>query len=130
LGHEGQAVDARRRLAALKGYEDDARKQEAALWLGEHLSRTDPDLARAYLWNAMTWSYNSGNGDLRGRVTRAIDDLRHARGGDRATPGDTLPRGETPRSIPCEGLLHIFAVLLLPFDYRMSKLVLLVPSTA
>ncbi len=49
LGHEGQAVDARRRLAALKGYEDDARKQEAALWLGEHLSRTDPDLARAYL---------------------------------------------------------------------------------
>jgi hypothetical protein len=35
LGHEGQAVDPRRRLAALKGYEDEARKQEAALWLGE-----------------------------------------------------------------------------------------------
>ncbi|MGP0070270.1 MAG: serine hydrolase [Isosphaeraceae bacterium] len=78
-GHEGQAVDARRRLAALKGYEDDSRKQEAALWLGKHLSRTDPDLARAYLWNAMTWSYNSGNGDLGGRVTRAIDNLRLTR---------------------------------------------------
>jgi hypothetical protein len=97
-GHEGQAVDARRRLAALKGYEDDGRKQEAALWLGKHLSRTDPDLARAYLWNAMTWSYNSGNSDLRGRVTRAIDDLRGTRrvSLERGS-SDTLRRGEAPR---------------------------------
>ena len=98
-GHEGRALDARRRLAALKGYEDDSRKQEAALWLGKHLSRTDPVLARAYLWNAMTWWYNSGNGgDLGDRATRAIDDLRHACGeAIERPPGDTAPRGDTPR---------------------------------
>ena len=98
-GHERQAVDARRRLATLRGYEDDPRKQEAALWLGKHLSRPDPDLAMAYLWDAMTWWYNSGNGgDLGGRVARAIDDLRRTR---REVTGrgssDTLRRGETPR---------------------------------
>jgi hypothetical protein len=70
----------RRRLASLKGYEDDSRKQEAAFWLGKNVGRTDPDLARTYLWNAMTWWYNSGNGgDFGGRVRRAIDDLRLAR---------------------------------------------------
>jgi CubicO group peptidase (beta-lactamase class C family) len=98
-GHERQAVDGRRRLADLKGYEDDARKQEAALWLGEHLGRDDPDLARAYLWKAFTWWSNSGGGgDLGGRVTRAIDDLRRTRRGaiERGS-SDTLRPGEAPR---------------------------------
>ncbi len=90
--HERQAVEARRRLAALKGYEDDARKQEASVWLGEHLGRSDPDLARAYLWNAMTWWYNSGNGgDLGARVTRALDELGPTRrGAIERCPSDIL----------------------------------------
>ena len=99
-GHEGQAVDVRRRLAALKGYEDDSRKQEAALWLGKHLSRTDPDLARAYLWNARTWSFNSGNDDLGVRVTRAIDELRQTRGTASPRPSSDAPR---PRETPPQG---------------------------
>jgi hypothetical protein len=96
---EDRAVEARRRLATLRGYEDDSRKQEAALWLGKHLSRNDPNLAMAYFWNAMTWWYNSGNGgDLGGRVTRAIDDLRRTRReAIKRGSSDTLRRGEAPR---------------------------------
>jgi hypothetical protein len=92
MGHERAIVDARRHLADLKGYEDDSRKQEAALWLGKHLIRENPELAGAYLWSAMTWWYNSGNGgDLGRQITRAIDELKFARshdqGGDRAVDG-------------------------------------------
>ena len=80
-GHSRLANDARRRLANLKGYEDDSRKQEAALWLGNSLLQENPDMAAAYLWNAMTWWYNSGNGgDLGSRVTKALDEMRNTRG--------------------------------------------------
>lgn len=81
-GRDGEAIKARKRLASLTGYEDDLRKQESALWLGEHFGREDPKLGLSYLWNAETWWYNSGNGgDLGRRATRAIDDIRHARRG-------------------------------------------------
>ena len=81
FGDKRSALDMRRRLAELKGYEDDYRKQAAAFALGNYLSSGQPDRARTYLWNAMTWWFNSGNGgDLGGRVTRAIDDLRRTRG--------------------------------------------------
>ena len=54
--------------------------QEAALWLGVHLGQDNPDRAYAYLRNAMTWWFNSGNGgDLGARITRALDDLRTTR---------------------------------------------------
>ena len=85
LRHEGAAVEARRQLADLKGYEDDSRKQEAALWLGRHYSRDNPELAAAYLWRAMTWWYNSGNGgELGHQITRSLDEIRARRG--HATP--------------------------------------------
>jgi CubicO group peptidase (beta-lactamase class C family) len=77
LRHELAAVDARRQLANLKGYEDDYRKQEAAFWLGNHFGRAHPDLARTYLWNAMTWSFNSGSsGELGRQITRSLDEMR------------------------------------------------------
>jgi CubicO group peptidase (beta-lactamase class C family) len=77
LRHELAAVDARRQLANLKGYEDDHRKQEAAFWLGNHFGRAHPDLARTYLWNAMTWSFNSGSsGELGRQITRSLDEMR------------------------------------------------------
>jgi hypothetical protein len=80
LGQERAAIDARRELANLKGYEDDPRKQEAALWLGKYFSQQNPDLAGTYLWNAMVWWYNSGNGgDLGSQITRAIERWRHIR---------------------------------------------------
>ena len=91
-GHSRLAVDARRRLANLKGYEDDSRKQEAALWLGNSLLRENPDLAAAYLWNAMTWWYNSGNGgDLGRRVTKALDEMRNTRERARQGPSGGMP---------------------------------------
>ena len=66
-----------RQLANLKGYEDDPRKQEAALWLGKYFSNVDPDLASTYLWNATTWWFNSGGGGELGRqVTRSLDKAR------------------------------------------------------
>jgi len=77
LGHELAAVDARRQLANLKGYEDDPRKQEAALWLGKYFSNVNPDLASTYFWNATTWWFNSGGGGELGRqVTRSLDEMR------------------------------------------------------
>ena len=91
-GHSRLAVDARRRLANLKGYEDDSRKQEAALWLGNSLLRENPDMAAAYLWNAMTWWYNSGNGgDLGRRVTKALDEMRNTREGTHQGPSGGMP---------------------------------------
>jgi CubicO group peptidase (beta-lactamase class C family) len=93
LGHERPAFDARRRLASLKGYEDDSRKQEAALWLGKHSSRDNPELAGSYLRDAMTWWYNSGNGGaLGGQVTRALDELRHTPRDARRRPSSDTPR--------------------------------------
>jgi hypothetical protein len=80
LAQNGAAVDARQKLANLNGYEDDSRKQEAALWLGNFYSQDNPDLAYAYLWKALTWWYNSGNGgDLGDRIYRAIDQVRRSR---------------------------------------------------
>jgi CubicO group peptidase (beta-lactamase class C family) len=77
LRHELAAVEARRQLASLKGYEDDYRKQEAAFWLGNYYSHDHPDLAKTYLWNAMTWWFKSGGGgDLGLRITRSLDEMR------------------------------------------------------
>jgi CubicO group peptidase (beta-lactamase class C family) len=79
MGHERSAIEARRQLANLKGYDDDSRKQEAALWLGKHFSQDFPDLAAAYLWNALSWSFTSGNSGLGNRIRRAIDETRSTR---------------------------------------------------
>jgi CubicO group peptidase (beta-lactamase class C family)/pimeloyl-ACP methyl ester carboxylesterase len=98
LGQGGTALDARRQLADLKGYEDDPRKQEAALWLGKHLSSSDPEQAAGYLWKARTWWFNSGNGgDLGKEIARAIDDMRVTRRGPLAKPrfGDNPAAGRT-----------------------------------
>jgi hypothetical protein len=71
------AVNARQQLANLRGYEDDPRKQEAAMQLGKYLSKNDADLASTYLWKAMTWSFNSGNGgDLGREIVQCLDDIR------------------------------------------------------
>jgi CubicO group peptidase (beta-lactamase class C family) len=79
-GDERRVLDAQRRFADLRGYEDDSRKQEAALQVGLGLAEDDPGRAVTYLWNAMTWWYNSGNGgDLGARITRALDELRKRR---------------------------------------------------
>jgi CubicO group peptidase (beta-lactamase class C family) len=83
-GKEARALALRRQLAELKGYEDDPRKQEAALSLGNYYVDKDVDAAAAYYWNAMTWWYNSGNGgDLGGRITESLKRLHAA---ERARP--------------------------------------------
>src|SRR5262249_36333660 len=83
LGNDGSALEARRRLAHLQGYDDDSRKQEAALWLGKHLSPDYPDEAAAYLWDAQRWWFNSGNGgDLGRRISLAMDEAKRLRRDD------------------------------------------------
>lgn len=64
-------------LYDLPGYEDDQRKLDAAIWLGEYYAERDSDRAARYLWDAMNFWFNSGNGDqsIRSRITDKLDTI-------------------------------------------------------